>query len=152
MPYRRYAGYSNQTNTVSTAVPMFTIVGAATTRLRLYDFMVGSDAVPADAAAKFSFRRISARGTSSTAVTPNPLDMADPASLAVYDTAWSGNPTITANSDLLQIAMNQRATIRWVAAPDSELVVPATSGAGLALMSAVATATGNYAFTSLWQE
>jgi hypothetical protein len=83
---RRYTGFSNATNTVSTTVPMFTIVGAATTRLRLYDFISGSDATPADAATKLGFRRISAAGTTSATVTPTALDPADPASLAAYGT------------------------------------------------------------------
>lgn len=149
---QKYAGYSNQTNTTSTTVPMFTITGATTTRLFVYDVVSGSDATPADNAGKFSFRRTSARGTQSASVTPNALDPANPASLATYDTAWSVNPTITANSDVLQWAQNQRATFRWVAAPGSELVVPATSGAGLALMSVVASATANFAWTVLWEE
>lgn len=149
---RKYNGYSNATNTASTTVPMFTITGATTFRLRLYDFISGSDASPADNAAKFSFRRISSNGTTLATVTPNALDPADPASLAVYTTAWSVNPTITASSDLLQIPHNQRATVRWVAAPDGELVVPATSGAGLALMAVVTSSAVNYAWTSHWME
>jgi hypothetical protein len=52
----------------------------------------------------------------------------------------------------LQVAHNQRATFRWVAIPDGELIVPATAGAGLALMSIVASATANYAWSSSWQE
>jgi len=105
-----------------------------------------------DNAAKFTFRRVSNRGTTSATVTPNALDAANPSSLAVFDTGWSTNPTITASSDLLQFAQNQRATFRWVAAPGSELVVPATASNGLALMSAVASATANYAWTILWEE
>ncbi len=131
---------------------MFTVVGAATTRLRVYDVVSGSDATPADAAAKLSFRRISAGGTTSATFTPTALDPADPASLATYGTAWNINPTVTASSDVLQVAHNQRATFRWVAVPDSELIVPATAGAGLALMSVVASATANYAWTTMWQE
>ena len=149
---RRYTGYSNATNTVSATVPMFTIVAATTTRGRLYDFISGSDATPADAATKLGFRRISARGTQSASVVANALDGADPAALLLYDTAWNINPTITATSEVLQVAHNQRATFRWVAVPDSELIIPATSGAGLALMSIVASATANYAWTSMWQE
>lgn len=149
---RRYAGYSNATNTASTTVPMFTITGAATFRARLYDFVSGSDATPADVAGKFSFRRISSNGTTSTTVTPNALDPGDPASLATYTTAWSVNPTITASSDMLQIAHNARATVRWVAIPDGEIVIPATSGAGLALMAVVTTTAQNYAWTTHWQE
>lgn len=131
---------------------MFVITGATTTRDRLYEFAVGSDATPADAGVKFSWRRTSARGTQSATVTPTAIDSADPASVSTYDTAWNVNPTITASSDLYQWAQNQRATFRWIAAPDSELVIPATSGAGLALMSVVASATANYAFTASWQE
>jgi hypothetical protein len=114
--------------------------------------MSGSDATPADAATKLGFRRTTARGTQSASVTPTALDGADPASLLNYDTTWNINPTITASSELLQIAHNQRATFRWVAQPDGELVIPATTAAGLALMSIVASATANYAWTTHWQE
>lgn len=149
---RRYSGIANATNTASTTVPMFNLTGAATTRLRVYDFVSGSDATPADNAGKFSFRRTSAAGTTSATFTPTALDPADPASLATFATAWSANPTVTANSDLLQVAHNQRATFRWVAAPDSEFVVPATAGAGLALMAVVTSGAVNYAWTLLWAE
>ena len=149
---RRYAGYSNATNTASTTVPMFTVTGAATVRLRIYDLIASSDASPADASGKFALRRISSNGTTSTTVTANALDPADPAAIAVYTTAWSGNPTITANSDLLQFAHNLRATFRWVAAPNGELVVPATAGAGLALMAVVTNTASNYAWTTHWEE
>jgi hypothetical protein len=149
---RRYAGYSNATNTVSAGTPMFTIIGNATTRGRLYDFVSGSDATPADAAAKFGFRRLTGRGTQSASVTANALDSADPAALLLYDTAWNITPTITSNSEVLQVAHNQRATFRWVAVPDSEIIIPASAANGLALMSIVASATANYAWTSMWQE
>lgn len=149
---RRYTGYSNATNTVSTTVPMFTVVANTTVRGRVYDFISGSDATPADAATKLGFRRISARGTAATSVTANALDPADPAALLLYDATWNINPTITATSEVLQVPHNQRATFRWVAVPDSEIIIPATSGAGLALMSIVASATANYAWTTMWQE
>lgn len=148
----RYSGFSNATNTVSTTVPMFNTTGATTRRVRFYEIVSGSDATPADAATKLGIRRTSAKGTSSTSVTPNPIDPADPAAVTTYDTSWSGNPTITAASELLQIAHNQRTTVRWVAIPDGELIVPATSGAGAALMSIVASATANYAWQVYWQE
>lgn len=147
-----YAGFTNQTNSASSTVPMFNLVGGTGRRLKLFDFISGSDASPADAATKFGFLRTSAAGTSSASVTPTKLDSADGAAIAVMDTAWSGNPTITANSNLLNVAHNQRATFRWVAAPGSELVVPATSGAGLALLAIVASANANYAWTILWTE
>lgn len=149
----RYTGYSNATNTVSTTVPMFSLTGGTTRRFRIYDFISGSDATPADAATKLGFRRTSARGTATASVTPNALDPGDPVSaLTGYDTTWSSNPTITASSEVLQVAHNQRATFRWVAVQDSEIIIPATANVGVALMSIVASATANYAWTTLWQE
>lgn len=151
---RRYTGFSNATNTTSTTNPLATLDAlGATTRARLYDLVIGSDATPADAATKLAIQRCTTSGLGSTFVVPTALDPADPASLMQWGSAWtSTQPTITASSTILQVAMNQRATFRWVAVPDSELVVPATQWNGLALMSVVASATANYAFTGMWQE
>ena len=149
---RKYNGFSNATNTASTTVPMFSLTGTSTTRVRVYDIISGSDATPADNAAKFAIRRTTANGTTSTTVTPTALDPADPASAVTYTTAWSANPTITASSDLLQFAHNMRSTFRWVAVPGGELVIPATAGAGLALMAVVTTTAANYAWTTHWEE
>lgn len=151
MAYRRYAGFVSATNTASTTVPMFQLGGATTTRLRLFDFISGSNATPADNYAQLAFRRSSALGTSSASFTPTALDPADPASLASFSTAWSTAPTITASSDLLEISHNQRATFRWVAAPDSELVV-AASTTGLCLMSVATSGAVSFTFNALWQE
>lgn len=149
---RRYNGFTNATNTVSTTAPMFNIVGATTTRVRIYDITSGSDASPADNAAKFAFQRSTANFGTPVNVTPVALDPADPASLALFSTPGGTAPTLTANSFPLQWSQNQRATYRWVAAPDSELVIPATAAAGLALMSQTATSAVNFVWTVLWSE
>lgn len=147
-----YHAFSNKTNTVSATVPMFNLVGAATRRLKVYELVIGSDAAPGDQASKFVLRRTTVDGSQSAQVTPTKLDPADGASIAVYDTAWTVDPTITANSDLLQIAMNQRNTVRWLARPECEIIVPAVAEAGLALISAVATSAANHAFSLFWIE
>jgi hypothetical protein len=152
MTGRRYSGFTNATNTQSSTAPLFNLVGATTTRVRVYDFISGSDATPADNAAKFAFQRTTVNFGTPVAVTPVALDPADPASLCLFSTPGGTAPTITANSTLLQVAHNQRATFRWVAAPDSELVIPATAAAGICLTPLVATAAVNYAFTLLWAE
>lgn len=152
---RRYNGFSNATNTASATAPLAGISQptSATTRGRIYDVVIGSDATPADAATKLAFQRTTTSGLGTTAVVAPPLDSADPAALLLYFSAWaSTQPTITAVTTLLQVAMNQRATFRWVAVPDSELVVPATANNGIALLSVVASATANYAFSTQWQE
>ena len=136
------ANYSvswNATNTASATVPMGCLTWATSAkRLKVTGLIVGSDATPADNAAKYAFQRTTARGTASTSITPQATDPADPAALATFDTAWSANPTLTANAFVLQLAGNQRATLRWFATyPGKELIIPTTAGNGLALMSLV---------------
>jgi hypothetical protein len=66
-----------------------------------------------------------------TAVTPNPLDVADSAMLGVSTANAVTENTYIANSSVFYVGVNQRASYRWVAAPGSELVYPATALAGL---------------------
>lgn len=152
MAYRQYSASAAATNTASTTVPMWNLAGSASARLNIYDLISSSEATPADNSGKFSIRRTTAAGTTSATFTPNSLDPADPASTATFGTAWSVNPTITANSDLLVFAHNLRATFRWIAGPGSELVVPATAGNGAALMAVVTNTAATYDWTVLWRE
>ena len=135
---RSYAAAWNATNTQSTTVPIMTLTGAATVRAKLYDFVQGSDATPADNAGTFLIRRHTTTPASGTAITPAPLDPADPASLCTAMSGPSiGAPTLTASSSVFQFPMNQRATFRWVAAPGKEFVIPATASNGLSLLPSV---------------
>src|SRR5436190_12548301 len=101
---RHYSVDFNKTNTASTTVPMGQLTVSTSTRARIWEIICGSDAV-ADNAVKYQAQKASARGTSSTSVTPTALDPADPAALCTFDTAWSGNPTLTASAFLLTIGM-----------------------------------------------
>jgi hypothetical protein len=150
----KYAAVCNQTNTVSSTIPMFNLVGAATRRLKVFELLFGCAVTPADEASKFVMRRTTTDGDPLTNFAPTKLDPAEGASIARLDLTWTGGmePGITANSDLLQIPLNQRATFRWLAAPGAELIVPAVAEAGLALVSAVATAPEIHSFTVLWAE
>ena len=59
------------------------------------------------------------------------LDPDDPASLADYGTGlYTGEPTYTVNAILQKLALNQRNTFRWIAAPGKELVAPAIANNG----------------------
>lgn len=123
---------------------------AATTALRrgkIYDVMFGTLGTPADLTYQFDISRATALGTGTT-VTALPLDPADGVASTV-GTANNPNgtpPTITATSSLFNLGINQRASYRWVAAPGSEMVWPATNLSGLSLRtlsaSGTATATG----------
>lgn len=129
---RKYSIDGQDTNTAATT--LLGLTSAATIRPRVYDLILGSDATPADNAAEYVLQRYTVAGTA-TAVTPQALDPADPASLAASTTgeAHSVEPTYTANAILLQWAQNQRATFRWVAAPNGEIVLPATAANGVGI-------------------
>jgi hypothetical protein len=55
----------------------------------------------------------------------------------------TAEPTVTADTELLEVPVNQRSTYRWVAVPGGELVVPAvdTDGIGARTKSSAYTGT-----------
>lgn len=148
---RRYNVNGSAAN--GTNLTLLTVVSAATVRPRIYDVVVGSVATPADQAARLQLNRFTAAGTAGSAVTPQALDPADPSALSSSGLAvFSVEPTYTANATLLDIALNQRATYRWVAAPGSELVAPATASNGIGLRSISSTAAYANICTILFEE
>lgn len=125
----------SQQNLSSTYKSLLIVNSSSTTqarRGRVYDLLMGTNGTPADNAVEFDVSRQTAAGTA-TAVTPNALDPADPACLAASSANATAEGTITANSSVFLIGINQRASYRWVAAPGSELVFPATNLAGFAM-------------------
>lgn len=153
MAYGKYTGYTNQTNTASSTAPLCNLLNGSTLRrIRVFEFVIGSDATPADAACKYAWQRTTVNFGTPSAVTPTALDPGDPASLALFSAPGGTAPTITASSTIYQVAVNQRATYRFIAAPDSEFVIPATSANGLALLSLVTSATSNTVISVSWQE
>jgi hypothetical protein len=137
---------------------MFGIVAPLTRRVHIYEFNAGSDATPADQAQKFSWQRGTANFATPAAVTPVSLDPSDGVSTSLFSAPGGAAPTLTANAFVLQWAQNARANFRWIAAPDSELVVPqsvtnqTTTCNALYLMNLVSTATQNWAWSVLWAE
>lgn len=113
--------------------------GATAHRGKIYDFVIGSEASPADNPFLYLFQRCTALGTS-TAVTPTAMDPADAASLFAAGQNHTVEPTYTAGAVLERIPLNQRATFRWVAAPGSELVWPATAANGIGVQTPTSSA------------
>jgi len=147
---RRYSASGTDTNTAATT--MFGVTSAATIRPAIYELVIGSVASPADNAWEFILGRYTAAGTS-TSFTPVALDPPDPASLASSGFNHSVEPTYTANAYLLRIAGNQRAAVRWVAAPGGELRMPATAANGIGCLSnAVGGSAVAMSFTTHWEE
>ena len=63
--------------------------------------------------------------------------------LAALGISFAIAPTYTANTILWSAGVNQRATYRWVAAPGSELLIPATASNGIGVAAKSAAYTGD---------
>jgi len=130
------------------------VVNAVTAarRIKVYDYMVACTATPADAVFIHFIKRTTADPTGAS-VTPSPLDPADAAcSAGGFDTV---TVIATAGVFLLQVPLNHRATYRWVAAPGSELIGPATDNNGLkgtVVTGAQVTTTTDFSGTMLFEE
>lgn len=126
--------------TASTTASLGTVgCGSTAHRGKIYDFVLGSEASPADNPFLYLFQRCTALGTS-TSVTPTALDPADAAALFAAGQSHTVEPTYTAGAVLERVALNQRATFRWVAAPGSELVWPATASNGIGIQTPTSSA------------
>ena len=123
------------------SVLALTAAAASPRRARVHDLTMGCGASPADNAFTWIIQRCTTAGTGN-ALTPNALDQADTlASTIVAKDTVTVDPTLTASAFLNAEALNQRATKRWVAAPYSELVIPATASNGFILGLSAATTT-----------
>lgn len=134
------AKYSVEMNrTASATLPVGSVSADATRprRAKFYDIILGAEATPADQVYLWQAQRHTAAGTS-TAFTPVALDPADAATEADAGENHTVDVTATAAAILLAIALNQRATFRWVAAPGGELVYPATASNGIHLRTPTA--------------
>lgn len=150
---KKYAATGVQTTNTTTAKTMLTIIAAAGVRIGVYDVIMGADGTPADNALRFLAQKFTAAGTSAgSPPTPVPLDNADIAAIATCGWDHSAEPTYTANTVFWDIAINQRATFRWVAAPDGELKGPATAANGIGLASLSPAYTGRTRVSAHWYE
>jgi hypothetical protein len=120
-------------------------------RGKIYDILIGTNGTPADNYLQWDVSRQTADGTG-TAVTPNPLDPADVAALATAKNNYSAEGTVTANSSLFNVGINQRASYRWVAAPGSELLFPSTANNGLVLRTQSGGYTGSATGDWMYEE
>lgn len=130
-------------------------VSAQTTGLRrahIYEINLGADGTPADNVLIYDVSRQTTAGTGGATVTAVVTEPADTGSTMVVFVNPTGEPGITATSSLLTVAVNQRATYRWVAVPAQELVIPATNLAGLAYRALSPGYTSTVLITTMWME
>jgi hypothetical protein len=125
----------------------------ATIRGKIYDMVIGSDSAPNDAASRLDMLRFTVLGTGGTAVVEKALD---PTGSTPACNLRGGTMTESGGFEadfLLEVALNQRATFRWVAAPGSELITAAGATNGIALRCiSISTGTPNINTTLMWEE
>lgn len=127
------------------------LAGVTTVRGRIYDMLFSQGGAPADTVVRWEVPRMTTSATGAAAV-ENPLDPdAPPADLLAEEEVTVG-PTVTADSQVLDFDLNQRATFRWVAAPGGELVVPATAANGFFFNCSSGAYTGIARVTVHWEE
>ncbi len=147
----RYAATGELSAVGSSYKTALILTGGTGVRPRIYDWLIGQGGTPADNAVYGLLQRATTAGTV-TSVTPAPLDPADPAAEITAGENASAEPTYTASTELLELALNQRASYRWVAAPGGELIIPATASNGIGSRAKSAAYTGASGATMHWWE
>ncbi len=133
----KYATNMKRTASTTASVGSINAPGSGMRRAKIIELIFGSEATPANQAFGHKVQRCTAAGTS-TAGTMTALDAADAAAVTVSGFNHTIEPTYTANAILLDIALNQQATLRWVAREGSELVIPATANNGIGFQTPTA--------------
>src|SRR3990167_4484342 len=135
MPGKFSAGLTQTSVSSATGATGSDAVGelqsAATVRPRVYDIIFSQGGTPADNVVRWEVTRATTSATGTAAV-ENALDPAWASlNLAVCEEEITVGPTVTADTQMLDFDLNQRATFRWVAAPGSEIILPATAASGV---------------------
>ncbi len=133
-----------------TLINLFSIAGNA--RAKIYEIITSSGATPDDQSALIECMRTTANGTELAGMIPNPLDPDGNTSAFDSGNAHTVEPTETALSRLLAYSQYLRATYRWVAAPGSELIIPATTNAGINVVRRASTSAHLMTCTILFEE
>ncbi len=113
------------------------VIASATVRPKIAHVVASSSSSPNDYSAHFHLQRFSSDGTADNAVAPAKLDFDSAVAIATSQQNYTIEPTVTADEILLNFGHNQRTTWQFVATPGRELVIPALSGDGLALVCKV---------------
>jgi hypothetical protein len=113
---------------------------SAAGRTSCFEILLGSHSAPADESCRYVVQRTTGGAVGSSG-TPRPLNISSVAAdhnIRYY--TITVEPTYTAGAVLLDFAATQRETVRWMAAPGSELLVPAVSLDGIGMKPIGATA------------
>jgi hypothetical protein len=128
------------------------LLGVATVRGRIYDIIFGQGGPPGDLTIRWQVMRAGTASATGAGAVENPLDPDAPASNILSEEEITASGTVQANSEVIDMDVNQRATFRWIAAPGSEIVIPAVATESYFFNPSNATYTGIARVTVLWEE
>ncbi len=106
------------------------LIGIATQRGWVYDALFSQGGAAGDGTIRWELNRVTTAFTGAAAVEVALDGGSGAADLLSAEEATVG-PTVTIDTQMLDFDLNQRASFRWVASPDGEIVVPATAAAGI---------------------
>lgn len=159
--------FAAQVNTATTDISLISLIPSTaapspTIQLRrghVYDIMIGTVGTPADNSVYWSMQRCTAGSTPAYAgyassLATLALDPSDtsPATGVIVNSSIETSYVFTATNTPWYVGVNQRASYRWVAAPGSEIVWPATASAGVVLRVKSPGYVGGASGTVFWSE
>lgn len=131
---------------------LLALIAGANIRPKVFDVLLSFIDTPGDVLSEFRLSRISDESVGTSTTQPNGQKVTDPEGRAPDATGgsnYSVEPTYSAGADLLDFGLHQRATFRFIAAPESALVIPATANNALGMKSIISDATPN-AKVTMW--
>lgn len=151
----RYSATGNQTaSTTGNADCIFSLTSTAgAARAYLYDLVIGVPGTSEDKYAQMNLQRTTGTAGVGTAVTPSKLELNAPSSSMTFLSNLTTSETRTASTVLLDITVNTQARFaRWVAVEGGEIVIPATTDAGVDLHFTAEDSTLDVYATVFWIE
>lgn len=126
-----YAGRQNFVPVAQTET-FFEIKASATTRARLCEVLVSSDAAPSENMGEYRIRRTTVPGTTPAgSTTIVKLDSFSPAAGCTFAGDYAGLPTY--GDSMMDFSVHQNKVFRWIAYPGKEMATAPATDAGIAL-------------------
>ncbi len=104
--------------------------GIAVKRGWVYDALFSQGGAAGDGTIRWEVNRATTSATGAAAVEVA-LDPGSGVALLLSEEEVTVGPTVTVDTQMLDFDLNQRASFRWVASPDGEIIVPATATEGI---------------------
>jgi hypothetical protein len=146
----RYGANGDQAIAASPGATIIGLTASTLTRAELLEVIYGAEDTPADNMIRLKGQKYTAAGTS-TAVTPDGYDDADPAGQLAVGSNHTVEPTY-AGIPLLDVSVHLRSTFIWKLTEGQGIIIPATAANGFGLAVEHGSATNPTRATFRWRE